>query len=152
MAIAAIVTATAMTPAAPAFAVSGTTVATTIAPGSVSSMRRTRTVIGTCPISQKPMTRVKYVARAIARIPAIGPMYAGLFIDEAPDDASRNRTDDDEPVTSDQLRCRQSDHAGNRPADRAPRAAPHLYRHGRKEDRQQHVEAEPRRVGDERAE
>ena len=50
-----------ISPGSPAFAASGATVATTIAPGSVSSMRRTRGVTGTWPISQKPATRVTSV-------------------------------------------------------------------------------------------
>ena len=63
-------------PGTPPFSASGTTVATTIAPGSVSSIRRTRGVTCTWPISQNPATRVTAAASAGSYFLAIEPYRA----------------------------------------------------------------------------
>src|SRR5690349_1124148 len=142
-----------ITPGTPARNISGTIVAITIAPGSVSSMRRIRSVIGTWPIAQKPNTRVNQVASAITRMPAKGPNCISCgIVDEPSDDAARDRADDDEPPARNKLCGEQRHPARNRPADRAARTAAYLHQHRRKEDRQHQVDAEALRIRNERAE
>src|SRR5205809_4065730 len=96
--------------------------------------------------------RVRNVATAMARMPISGPYASGSFIiDERPDDAAGDRTDDDEPPARHQMRHNQRDDTRDGPADRAPGAAPQRHEHRGEEDQQYEIEAEPLGIGNEGA-
>src|SRR5689334_943026 len=117
-------TTTAISATMPTLAMIGTTADAMIAPGRISRLRRTRGVMGMCPISQNPDTRVSSVANVIARIAMSAPCGIASFIDERSDDAANDRADDDEPPAGHHIGHRERDKPCNRPADRAAHAAP----------------------------
>src|ERR1043165_2747320 len=117
-------TTTAISATTPTLPMIGTMADAMIAPGRISSPRRTRGVIGMCPISQKPDTRVSRVATAIATMAMIAPCGIASFIDERSDDAADDGADDNEPPARHHIRPRERDKARHRPADCAAHAAP----------------------------
>jgi hypothetical protein len=89
---------TARIAAMPLLVAIGNTAAATIEPGSASSIRRTRVVNCTWPISQKPLARIRNVVAAITAILATAkPSGSVEVIEEPRDSASHDRAHDDEP-------------------------------------------------------